>query len=32
VGISHNLPLVDGGVVTMPDFGMWDPKTEQWLV
>src|SRR5262249_24074130 len=32
VGISHNLPLVDGGSVTMPDFGMWDPKTEQWAV
>ena len=32
VGISHNLPLVDGGSVTMPDFGMWDPKTEQWVV
>jgi tricorn protease len=32
VGISHDLPLVDGGAVTMPDFGMWDPKTEQWLV
>jgi tricorn protease len=26
VGISHNLPLADGGVVTMPDFGMWDLK------
>ena len=23
VGISHSLPLVDGGEVTMPDFGMW---------
>ena len=32
VGISHDLPLVDGGAVTMPDFGMWDPKTRQWLV
>jgi tricorn protease len=32
VGISHNLPLVDGGVVTMPDFGMWDPQTEQWVI
>jgi tricorn protease len=32
VGISHDLPLVDGGVVTMPDFGMWDPKTERWEV
>jgi tricorn protease len=32
VGISHSLPLVDGGVVTMPDFGMWDPKSGQWVV
>ena len=24
VGISHSLPLSDGGFVTMPDFGMWD--------
>ncbi len=32
VGISHFLPLVDGGVVTMPDFGMWDPKTGDWLI
>jgi tricorn protease len=32
VGISHNLPLVDGGVITMPDFGMYDPRTGQWLV
>jgi tricorn protease len=32
VGISHSLPLVDGGNVTMPDFGMYDPKTGQWLV
>jgi tricorn protease len=32
VGISHSLPLVDGGSVTMPDFGMYDPRTGQWLV
>jgi tricorn protease len=32
VGISHDLPLVDGGSVTMPDFGMWDPKTGDWAV
>jgi len=31
VGISHNLPLVDGGTVTMPDFGMFGPDG-QWLV
>jgi tricorn protease len=24
VGIGHDLPLVDGGSVTMPDFGFWD--------
>ena len=28
VGISHNLPLVDGGSVTMPDFGFWNLKGE----
>ena len=32
VGISHGLPLADGGSVTMPDFGMYDPRTGQWLV
>jgi tricorn protease len=32
VGISQNLPLADGGRVTMPDFGMWDAKTGQWAV
>ncbi|HZI92828.1 MAG TPA: S41 family peptidase [Patescibacteria group bacterium] len=32
VGISHNLPLVDGGGVTMPDFGMWDPAKGDWAV
>ena len=32
VGISHSIPLVDGGVVTMPDFGMWDPKLGDWVV
>ncbi|HKQ98933.1 MAG TPA: S41 family peptidase [Candidatus Polarisedimenticolia bacterium] len=32
VGISHNLPLVDGGAVTMPDFGMYDPRKGEWLV
>ncbi len=31
VGISHDLPLVDGGAVTMPDFGMYSTKGE-WLV
>jgi tricorn protease len=32
VGISHNLPLMDGGGVTMPDFGMWDAKSGEWVV
>jgi len=32
VGISHDLPLMDGGRVTMPDFGMWDPKSGEWLI
>ena len=32
VGISHDLPLVDGGAVTMPDFGMYDPRQGKWLV
>jgi tricorn protease len=31
VGISHSLPLVDGGSVTMPDFGLYDLKGE-WTV
>jgi len=32
VGISHSLPLIDNGVVTMPDFGMFDPRKGEWLV
>ena len=32
VGYSQNLPLVDGGGVTMPDFGMWDPYKGEWVV
>ncbi|HEU4403083.1 MAG TPA: S41 family peptidase [Candidatus Polarisedimenticolia bacterium] len=31
VGISENLPLVDGGRVTMPDWGIWDAKLG-WVV
>ncbi len=31
VGISHNLPLVDGGVITMPDFGLYD-LSGHWTV
>jgi len=32
VGISRSLPLVDGGVVTVPDFGFWNPATGAWEV
>jgi tricorn protease len=32
VGISESIPLSDGGSVTMPDFGMWDRRTGQWVV
>jgi tricorn protease len=32
VGISHESPLVDDSSVTMPDFEMWDPKSENWVV
>ena len=31
VGISHDLPLVDGGSVTMPDFGIYSPDGK-WIV
>jgi tricorn protease len=31
VGISHDLPLVDGGSVTMPDFGIYGTDGK-WLV
>ncbi|HEV2105937.1 MAG TPA: S41 family peptidase [Candidatus Eisenbacteria bacterium] len=31
VGISHSLPLVDGGAVTMPDFGIYSPDGK-WIV
>jgi tricorn protease len=31
VGIAYDLPLVDGGAVTMPSFGLWDTKG-QWAV
>jgi tricorn protease len=33
VGYGHLLPLVDGGQITMPDFGMWDPAGGgKWVV
>jgi len=31
VGISHDLPLVDGGSVTMPDFGIYSTEGK-WIV
>ena len=31
VGIGHDLPLVDGGAVTMPDFGFWTTEGK-WAV
>ncbi|HVP38366.1 MAG TPA: S41 family peptidase [Candidatus Saccharimonadales bacterium] len=31
VGISHGIPLVDGGQVTMPDFGIYD-LNGNWIV
>ena len=31
VGIGHDIALVDGGRVTMPDFGMWDVE-KGWVV
>ncbi|HTQ48592.1 MAG TPA: S41 family peptidase [Polyangiaceae bacterium] len=31
VGISHDLPLVDGGAVTMPDFGVYSTDGK-WIV
>lgn len=31
VGISRDLPLVDGGSVTMPDFGIYNTKGE-WMI
>jgi tricorn protease len=31
VGISHSLPLMDGGSVTMPDFGIYD-LSGNWTV
>lgn len=32
VGISRSIPLVDGGTITFPDFGFWDPRTGKWEV
>lgn len=31
VGISHNLPLMDGGQVTMPDFGVYS-LDGKWMI
>jgi len=32
VGIDEDIPLVDGGFVTMPDAGMWDRTKADWVV
>ena len=32
VGYTRILPLVDGGQITFPDFGMWDPYKNDWVV
>jgi hypothetical protein len=32
VGSGNGYPLMDGGTVTMPDFGMWDPYEGKWAV
>ena len=31
VGISQGAPLVDGGSVTAPEFGIYDRDTGQWI-
>jgi tricorn protease len=32
VGIRGDKPLRDGGMVTQPEFGGWDPKGRTWLI
>jgi tricorn protease len=32
VGIDEDIPLVDGGYVTLPDAGMWDRAKGEWVV
>ncbi|MBI3721411.1 MAG: PDZ domain-containing protein [Fimbriimonas ginsengisoli] len=31
VGITGGAPLVDGGTVTAPEFGLYDPATGKWI-
>jgi tricorn protease len=31
VGITGNAPLTDGGGVTAPEFGLYDPFTGEWI-
>lgn len=31
VGISGSAPLVDGGFLSSPSFGIFDPKTNKWI-
>lgn len=31
VGISGSAPLVDGGGITAPEFGLYDPVTGEWI-
>jgi tricorn protease len=32
VGIRADKPLRDGGMVTQPEFGGWDPKGHDWII
>jgi tricorn protease len=32
VGIRGDKPLRDGGMVTQPEFGGWDPKGHDWII
>jgi len=32
VGIRGDKPLRDGGIITQPEFGGWDPKGKAWII
>ncbi|SPE50036.1 putative Tricorn protease homolog 1 [Verrucomicrobia bacterium] len=32
VGIRGDKPLRDGGMITQPEFGGWDPKGHDWII
>ncbi len=32
VGIRGDKPLRDGGMITQPEFGGWDPKGKNWII